>query len=139
MLSIYFNVESFSNRNNWGHKGNVSLYDSTGVFDAYAEQKIVYYNRTWEKYQYQSLLYRLHDALKTSIWERIKTREDVTRLTKDKKNALIEKYKDIFTCLDKIEKQIEDAHSSSECNHFEFENGKTYIVKQLTSFENVEL
>ena len=128
MLSIYFNVESFSNRNNWGHKGNVTLYDSEGEFDAYIEQKIVYYNRTWERYQYQSLLYKLHDALKTLILVQIKARENVSRLTKNKKNALIEKYKDIFTFLDKVKKQINDAHSSSECNHFEFEDGKLYLV-----------
>lgn len=139
MLSIYFDVESFSNRNNWGHKGTASFFESEGEFYGYVEQKIVYYNCTWESYQYQSLLYKLHDALKKLIWAQIKMKEDVSRLTKDKKNALIEKYKDVFTFLDKIKKQIEDAHSASECNHFEFENGKTYRVKELTSFENIEL
>ena len=139
MLSIYFNVESFSNRNNWGHKGNVSLYDSEGNFDGYAERKIVYYNRTWESYQYQSLLYSLHDALKTSIWEQIKSKEGISRLTTNKRNTLIEKYKDIFTCLDKIENQIRDAHSSSECDHFTFDNGKLYRVSKLTSFVDIEL
>lgn len=44
--------ESWQTRNSWGHK--VSLYRNESFFVGSA--KIRYYNRTWEKYQYQSTI-----------------------------------------------------------------------------------
>lgn len=44
--------EFWQTRNSWGHK--VSLYRNESFFVGSA--KIRYYNRTWEKYQYQSTI-----------------------------------------------------------------------------------
>lgn len=52
---LQFVCESYETRNSWGHTGRV-LYNNhdTGV-----TYYIRYYNRTWECYQYQSLLKQL--------------------------------------------------------------------------------
>lgn len=44
--------ESWENRNGWGHK--VTLYRNDSV--VVGTYKVRYYNRTWERYQYQSAI-----------------------------------------------------------------------------------
>ena len=48
----------FETRHNWGHKAR-AVYNSREV----AEVKIVYSNRTWEAYKYQSVMQKLIDVL----------------------------------------------------------------------------
>ena len=48
----------FETRHNWGHKAR-AVYNGREV----AEVKIVYQNRTWESYKYQSVMQKLIDAM----------------------------------------------------------------------------
>lgn len=62
-LILHFNY--FETKNSWGHEGDLTLY----VNDDYnwkqdTEKKIRYYNRTYERYTYESLLHSLIDKLK---------------------------------------------------------------------------
>lgn len=43
--------EFWTARNSWGHK--VTLYQSTKII---GRAKVRYYNRTWERYQFQSII-----------------------------------------------------------------------------------
>lgn len=51
-VKFTFVCESWKTRNSWGHK--VALYKNENLLIGTA--KVRYYNRTWEKYQYQSTI-----------------------------------------------------------------------------------
>lgn len=55
---LWIACESFSNSRNWGHKARV-YYKNELV----EEKKIIYYNRTWERYIYESIMLCLVDRL----------------------------------------------------------------------------
>lgn len=50
--------ESFSNSRNWGHYA-FAIYNGRSI----ADKKIIYQNRTWERYQFESVLACLLDIL----------------------------------------------------------------------------
>ena len=52
--NITVSCEYYETRNNWGHKAWL-FRDGLEI----AKAKITYYNRTWEKYQYQSVLVKV--------------------------------------------------------------------------------
>ena len=52
--NLYFECETYSNYRSWGHRGRV-FYNGVLI----TEHKIRYYNRTWERYQFESLLFGL--------------------------------------------------------------------------------
>lgn len=56
--NLQFVCETFSNSRSWGHKGT-AIYNGREV----ASCKIVYQNRTWERYQFETLLFSLVDKL----------------------------------------------------------------------------
>lgn len=60
--NVFFNCECYETRNSWGHRGHVM---GIGLNDL--DTKIRYYNRTWERYTYQSLLLRLLDKYATFL------------------------------------------------------------------------
>lgn len=61
--------ESWTDRTSWGHK--VTLYRNDSV--VVGTYKVRYYNRTWERYQYQSairgVISNVLDAIKTATKE----------------------------------------------------------------------
>lgn len=62
--NVFFNCEYYETRNSWGHRGEVRIpTQCSGV----VKDKIKYYNRTWERYTYQSLLLRLLDKYATYL------------------------------------------------------------------------
>lgn len=61
---IFINCEYYETRNSWGHRGGVRI--PTQYSDV-VTGKIRYYNRTWECYTYQSLLFRLLDKYATYL------------------------------------------------------------------------
>lgn len=46
---------SYENSRNWGHKAELLLNN----YNTLANTKIVYINRTWERYQYQSVILKV--------------------------------------------------------------------------------
>lgn len=94
--------ESFSNSRNWGHKSR--LYINNGLV---AENKSIYYNRTWENYQYQSCMkgcvYNLIDEAKKEFITNYKKENYINRLSKAKKDILDDFFKqeqkDLFELL----------------------------------------
>ena len=50
-IEFTFACESWNDRTSWGHK--VTLYKNNAIIST---AKIRYYNRTWERYQYQSVI-----------------------------------------------------------------------------------
>ena len=58
--TVTLSAWSFENSRNWGHKAEVSISrrdidgHKTRIVNARAKQ--IYYNRTWESYQYQTVL-----------------------------------------------------------------------------------
>lgn len=52
---MYFNCQYYETRNSWGHKGSFRIGLET------INTRIRYYNRTWECYTYQSLLFHMLD------------------------------------------------------------------------------
>ena len=47
---------SFSNRNNWGHKADLKVNN-----EVVCKDKCIYYNRTWERFQYDTVISCLLD------------------------------------------------------------------------------
>ena len=48
-------AHSYENSHNWGHKAELLLNN----YHTLANTKIVYINRTWERYQYQSVILKV--------------------------------------------------------------------------------
>lgn len=81
-------AESWETSNAWGHKATLYIDG-----ESFATNRIRYYNRTWESYQYQtvmrSLLYEvLEDMEKHAIYN-YKLNNSVSRLSAAKKDAII--------------------------------------------------
>lgn len=67
---LVFEAEAFENARNWGHKA-YAYYKGKLV----AESKVIYYNRTWEAYPFQSVLrslvYKLDETKEVPLADRI--------------------------------------------------------------------
>ena len=81
-------AHTYENSHNWGHKATL-LHNGTHELNTY---KITYYNRTWEKYEYQSVLKSvLNDYIDYLIKDYIndyKTQNSITRLKTTLKEEL---------------------------------------------------
>ena len=81
--------DTFSNSQSWGHTA-VVFKDNYEL----SKSKIRYYNRTWERYTYQSvILDALYDAIKSRQSRLIadyKNTTGVSRMTKRKKEEVVE-------------------------------------------------
>ena len=104
--------DTFSNSKSWGHTAVVFKEDYE-----LSKSKIRYYNRTWERYTYQSVIL---DALYVAIKEResrliadYKTQTKASRITKHKKEEIIECDKEIIELRDVYE-YFKDKYGRSE-------------------------
>ena len=85
VFSIY--AESWSNSRAWGHRAvlNVNNWYTW-------ENKIRYYNRTWERYQYESVIHEVVDdyieSIKEDIAENFKGERGIKRITEKYKKEL---------------------------------------------------
>ena len=82
-LILYFN--SFETRSTWGHEGDVTLYigdDWQGRKET--SHKIRYYNRTYERYRYESLL--------NSLINKLKIDDDFKKYLKKRVDKMHDKY-----------------------------------------------
>jgi len=90
---------------NWGHRSVLHLngYKLT-------EAKLTYYNRTWEAYQFQSvMLQAVEDYISGLLWKAIdsyKRENNIKRLTKDKKQIVVSKFEKENTELSKLKRSI---------------------------------
>lgn len=84
---------SYETRNSWGHKATL-IHNGTHELNRY---KITYYNRTWETYQYQSVIQSvLSDYITYLIDEYIddyKSQHNIKRLKKSQREELIKQAK----------------------------------------------
>lgn len=107
-FSIY--AESWSNSRAWGHKAVLKIND----YQTW-ENKIRYYNRTWERYQYESVIhsviYDYIEYIKELVKENFKREKGIKRIT--------EKYK----------KEVEKAIKTDK-NIKAVERFKKYIDKE---------
>ena len=83
--------EYWENSNSWGHKS--TLIAPWGEVESH---KVRYYNRTWERYTYESCMSGLintilEDNLKSYITQ-YKEKNDITRLLADKKAEVIKEW-----------------------------------------------
>ena len=85
-------AESWETYRNWGHKA--TLYRNDYKVNA---EKITYYNRTWESYQYQSVMrnvvYKEMQYLATRAVELYKEANHIIRLAAAKKQAVLDDFK----------------------------------------------
>ena len=81
-------AHTYENSHNWGHKATL-LHNGTHELNTY---KITYYNRTWEYYEYQSVIKSvLNDYIDYLIKDYIndyKTQNNITRLKTTLKEEL---------------------------------------------------
>lgn len=86
--------ESAWNRVGFYHKSTLLL---NGV--EIANTKLQYYNRTWECYQFQtSMRSCINDYVEKKLKdfkERYKAKHNITRLTQNKKNSMLQEFYDI--------------------------------------------
>ena len=79
---------SYETQYNWGHK--VKIYKNDRLV---AENKITYYNRTWECYRYQSCIlgaiYNLIEDRKQTLIDDYKLKTGKKRTTKEEKEIAI--------------------------------------------------
>ena len=84
VFSIY--AESWSNSRAWGHRAVLC------VGACVWENKIRYYNRTWERYQYESVIHKVVDdyieSIKEDIAENFKGEKGIKRITEKYKKEL---------------------------------------------------
>jgi len=84
--------ESFNTYRNWGHK--TKLYKNSQLI---SEGKCIYLNRTWEAYQYQSVMrVAIDNLMEEEVKDLIsdyKESKNIKRLSKDTKEMLIRDYK----------------------------------------------
>lgn len=92
----------------WGHR---SVLMHNGV--QYAENKVRYYNRTWEEYRYKSCMsgcvYKLLEERYNTLVDMYKFKNDVVRLTQKKRedfentmlaeDLMYQEYKKLKECL----------------------------------------
>ena len=81
-------AETWETKNNWGHKA--MLYKGDEFITQY---KATYYNRTWESYQYRSVVIGvlskyMNDRAET-LFLRYKAKNNKNRLTQDVKSAIM--------------------------------------------------
>ena len=85
VFSIY--AESWSNSRAWGHRAVLNV-NNWYTF----ESKIRYYNRTWERYQYESVIHKVIDdyieSVKEDIEEKFKGEKGIKRITEKYKKEL---------------------------------------------------
>jgi len=83
--------ESFENSRNWGHK--TSLFKNG---EKISDHKSIYYNRTWESYQFQSCMqdsvYDLIDIEFAKIIDECKSTNGIKRLASSVKTKLREDF-----------------------------------------------
>lgn len=89
-VKFTFVCESWNTRNSWGHK--VTLYKNDKVI--IGQTKIRYYNRTWESYQFQSVIknviYDVLEKIKTAAKRRFLTLQNYKVMTKKRAADFIE-------------------------------------------------
>ena len=100
--------ETWETSRAWGHR---SVLMHNGV--EYAENKVRYYNRTWEEYRYKSCMsgcvYKLLKERYNTLLEMYKFKNDVVRLTQKKRedfentmlaeDLMYQEYKKLKECL----------------------------------------
>ena len=99
-------AESFETRTGWGHLASL-MCDGVQL----GSSKINYYNRTWERYRYQSaILASIHnaiDAVEFDIFEGYKLSHNKKRISANQKaellsgNSVIAKLKMLYDYYDK--------------------------------------
>jgi len=96
--------ESFSNSRNWGHK--TKLFKNGSEI---SDHKSIYYNRTWESYQYQSCMrgsvYTLIDIEFADIISKYKIAYNIKRMASTLKQELRDKFEshnELFSLLKKL-------------------------------------
>lgn len=112
-INYTFNCKTFDNRYTWGHKVQM-IVDNIIVL----ENKIVYYNRTWENFNYQSCIngainLYYNDLFNNYLLE-YKQKNNVTRLKKEIKEQLQKDFNklDNIKSLLKLKKFVNNARSS---------------------------
>lgn len=94
--------DTYSNSQSWGHTAVVFRNDNE-----ISKSRIRYYNRTWECYTYQSvILDALYDAIKSRqsyLIAEYKDKTGATRMTKHKKEEIVECDKEIIELRDVYE------------------------------------
>lgn len=88
-------AETWETRTAWGHKATLIKTNADGYSITMATNKIRYYNRTWESYQYQSvvkgLIYKaIQEQIDADI-DNYKFINNIKRLTASKKQDIIAK------------------------------------------------
>ena len=107
-VNYEFVCEGWSNSRGWGHE--VHLFRDGWEI---AENRIRYYNRTWENYRFQSCMLGAIDSAMTDIVERTienyKRKNNVERFKKGEKQTVIENmekenedYKSLVELRDKV-------------------------------------
>lgn len=101
-----FVCESWSNSRAWGHR--VKLYTGTN-YAPIADAKIIYYNRTWESYQYQSCMCAAVDQARSErealLLSRYKEDHNIKRLTKERRAQVLE-HDEYWNTLNELYKMI---------------------------------
>ena len=103
-------ADSWQNYRSWGHKAVLKF-----GYQEFSE-KITYYNRTWERYQYESVvhsvIYKVKKWYEDFYLEQFKKKNNIKRLGKKGKEMFKEfiEDKEIFPSLEDLQKYIDDNH-----------------------------
>ena len=96
-------AHTYENSHNWGHKATL-LHNGTHELNTY---KITYYNRTWECYQYQSVIKSvISDYLNYLLNEYVndyKADNNIKRLKKSIRDELVKQCKESNEFYQKLE------------------------------------
>lgn len=101
-------AHTYETQYNWGH---VCAIVDNATYNTISSAKAVYYNRTWERYQYQSVILsairNLIDYHKNTLYNNYRITTGKKRLTQQEKDTIIKNdnslktYNDMYNYFDK--------------------------------------
>jgi len=112
-IEYQFNCRTFESRYSWGHK--VQFIVNNRIV---SENKIVYYNRTWESFRYQTAINGAINLYYNDLFNKFitdyKEINNITRLKKEIKEDLQKQFnkQDDIKSLLKLKKLVKDSNSS---------------------------
>lgn len=118
-IEYQFNCRTFDNRYSWGHK--VQFIVNNRIV---TENKIVYYNRTWESFKYQTAINGAINLYYNDLFNKFiadyKENNNITRLKKEIKEQLQKDFnkQDEIRSLLKLKKLVKNSNNT---NNFKYQ------------------
>jgi len=117
-IEYQFNCKTFDNRYSWGHK--VQFIVNNRIV---TENKVIYYNRTWESFKYQTAINGAINLYYNNLFDNFiteyKEKNNIKKLKKEIKEQLQKEFnkQDDIKSLLKLKKLVKDSNNTNNFNY----------------------